>query len=107
MAVARNQYKVVFEDDRGNPQVAIGDRCSGAFQLNEQAGVLFGCFPAWRNNAHGRFTKKLVQEDLVASLLRSTQEAGFDFSEDDQREANFVAAVEPRHKFRIASKKIG
>jgi hypothetical protein len=55
MPVSRDQPKIMFKRERGDPQVVIGNRSACALKLDKQPGVVLRRFTARQQNSDGRF----------------------------------------------------
>jgi len=107
MPIARDQHKIVLEHQGGDPQIVVGNWSPGAFELNEQSGIVFCRFVAGHQNAYGSFSQEFVQQDLVTALLRSSEEACLNLRKDDERDQDLIAGLELLGQLEIALKQIG
>ena len=46
MTISRNKRQVMFQGQRRNPKIIVGDRSAGAPKLNEDSCIVFRSFPA-------------------------------------------------------------
>lgn len=53
--VPGDQYEIVFQSERGNPQVVIGNRRTCPLELNEKVGIVFRGPTAGQQQANRRF----------------------------------------------------
>ena len=60
MPVACDQDEVVLQGERGDPKVVVRDGSGRAFELNEKARVVLGCFAAGEQNCDRRFGEQLL-----------------------------------------------
>ena len=53
MLAARDQYQVMLQDERRDPEVVVRYRRAGALELNKQPGVVLSRLPAREQNPNG------------------------------------------------------
>ena len=97
----------MLRSQRGDPQMVVGDRGSGAFELDEKASVVFDGFPGCEQYRHGVTLEEAGKQSLVVSMACSTVEARFDFSQHDIGNPDFLAGSEKRRKVSISPKQVG
>ncbi len=107
MAVSRDEQQVVLQDKCCNPQVIVGNRSAGSFELNEKTRIVFCGLPAGKQHAHRRLGEQPIQQDLIPALLRAPMKAGLDFTENYEWNPDFFTGSQPIRQAGIATKQIG
>jgi hypothetical protein len=92
--VSRDESEVVFEDQRCDPEIIVGNRRAGSPELNEDPRIVFRCLPAGRQHANGRFGELPVQQTLIATLLRATEKPGLDLARCEKRNPDFLRGTQ-------------
>ena len=107
MLIAGDQHEIVFQDQRRNPKIVVGNRRAGAFELHEQPRIVLGGFPRREQDSDRGLGQEASEKDFVAMLLRAAVESRLDLGQDHQREPDFVAFAQPVGQLRVALKQIG
>jgi hypothetical protein len=106
MSIACDEEEVMFQGERGDPKVIIGDRSARSLELNKEPGIVFGRLPARHQNVYGRFGQEIMQQNFVPMLLGTAIETGLDFRENKQWNPNLVASPQPLRQRDVSFKKI-
>lgn len=107
MRVPRDQYQIMFQRERGDPQVIGGNWRARALELDEYTRVMVRRFPAWKQYSNSRLGEELTKESLVPMLLSSSQEPRLDFCENHQRNPNLIASPQPIRERGVTLEEIG
>ena len=69
--IASDQQEIMLQHQRRNPEVVVGNRRPGTFELYKNTRIVLGRFPRRKQNSYRRFGQEALQKKLVALLLRS------------------------------------
>ena len=102
MPVSRDQREIVFQGQRSNPKVCIGDGCAGASELDEQPCPLFRGLAAGEQDVDCFLGKESLQDHLVPVPLVPPAESRLDLRQDEERNPNLFASSQQIGQFGIA-----
>ena len=78
MPVSRDQREIVFQGQRSNPKVCIGDGRAGASELDEQPCPLFCCLAAGEQDVDCFLGQESLQGNFVSVPLVPAVEPSLD-----------------------------